>query len=65
MLHSSLSEQEISGCANHLDTGRYQIKVFDIVESGVLGSTTAVVICVSMPQPTQVMSCECDSVSTK
>ena len=41
------------------------MEVFDIEESGVLGSTAAVVICVSMPQPTQVMSYECDCVSTK
>ena len=65
VLRSSPSEQEISGCANHLDAGRYQMEVFDIEESGVLGSTAAVVICAFMPQPTQVMLCECDSVSTK
>ena len=65
VLRSSPSEQEISECANHLDAGRYQMEVFDMEESGVLGSTAAVVICVSMPQPSQVMSCECECVSTK
>ena len=81
VLRSSPSEQEISGCANHLGAGKYQLEVFDIEASGVLGSTAAVVIDViesiretphlsavlspSLPQPTQIMSCECDSVSTK
>ena len=65
VLRSSPSEQGISGCANPLDAGRYQLEVFDIEESGVLGSTAAIVTCVSMPQPTQVMPCECDCVSTK
>ena len=85
VLRSSSSEQESSGCANHLDAGWYQLEVFDIEASGVLGSTAAIVIVIvidviesigetplpsavlspSPPQPTQIMSCECDSVSTK
>ena len=78
VLRSSSSEQEISGCANHLDAGRYQLEVFDIEESGVLGSTAAIVMDVTesmggaprpsvvlppQQRPTQTMSCKCDSVS--
>ena len=78
VLRSSPSEQEISGCANHLDAGRYQLEVYDIEESGVLGSTAAIVMDVTegmggaprpsvvlppQQRPTQTMSCECDSVS--
>ena len=60
VLRSSPSEQETSGCANHLDAGRYQLEVFDIEASGVLGSTAAIVIDViesigETPQPTQTM----------
>ena len=44
VLHSSSSEQEVSGCANHLDAGRYQLGVFDIEKFGVLGSTAPIVM---------------------
>ena len=82
VLRGSPSGQESSGCANHLDAGWYQLEVFDIEASGLLGNTAAVIIAIVIdviesigetprpsavlsPQPIQVMSCECDCVSTK